>query len=145
MWFFGPSLRHGLPFKASQSHSFIHTALGRTPLHEWSARRIYLLFYGHNNQILHESALFFPINLMCNFWQKLNGRFTVFNNVVYIFTNFHFPGDWRSWKGWRFSLRLLFALLSDVSWVSGSIYPNYLLQCRVLKLCLPLCSQTFQV
>jgi hypothetical protein len=42
-----------LIIEASRSHSFRHTAFGRTPLDEWSARRrdLYLTIYNtHNGQ-----------------------------------------------------------------------------------------------
>jgi hypothetical protein len=134
LWPFGHFWVMDFPFEASQSHSFTPTTFSRTSLDEWSAQRRNLLFYDHN-LILHKVALYFPqIVSVTSGKVKMQLRFV--ENVVYIFINFHFPGDWRSWKGWRFSLRLLFALLPDVSWVSSSIYPNYLLQCRVLKLCL---------
>jgi len=37
-----------LSIEASQSHSFRHTKLGRTPLDEWSAQRRYLYLTTHD-------------------------------------------------------------------------------------------------
>jgi len=45
-----------LTIKASRSHSFRHTTLGRTPLDEWSDRYRKLYLTTHNNLTRHSST-----------------------------------------------------------------------------------------